>query len=70
MEAHKTDIIFLEKQRFRQRWLWLLLIFSPLLLGAAVVYQVILGIPFGHNPAPDVLLIVSVSYTHLTLPTN
>ena len=57
---------FSEKQRFRQWWLWLLVLISPVFLIWAIFQQVVMDVPFGNNPTSD---LVPVSYTHLTLPT-
>lgn len=48
---------FSEKQRFRQWWLWVLLLIGPGFFLWILVQQVGLGVPFGRNPAPDHLLI-------------
>jgi hypothetical protein len=47
-----------ETQRFRQPWLWLLIagIFGVTVWG--FVQQIILGRPFGQNPAPDTVMMV------------
>jgi len=64
-----TDPRFLEVQRYRQWWLLVLLagIFLP--SAWAVIQQVILGVPWGNNPASDgwVLLIAGVSGLGLPL---
>ncbi len=52
------NILFIEKQQFRQPWLWVLLIGLCLLTLWGFVQQVILGVPWGNKPAPDGLLIV------------
>lgn len=52
------NILFVEKQQFRQPWIWVLLIGLCLLTLWGFIQQVILGIPWGNNPAPDALLIV------------
>lgn len=52
------NILFQEKQQFRQTWLWLLLIGILLVALWSLVQQVVLQIPFGNNPAPDFALVL------------
>ncbi len=47
--------VFSEKQRFNQWWLWLLIIAVTGVIFWGFVQQIIMGIPFGNNPAPDVV---------------
>ncbi|MBR9920368.1 MAG: hypothetical protein GYB31_05955 [Bacteroidetes bacterium] len=49
--------IYREVQKFNQPWIWIILIGLQLLFLWGIVQQVILGKPFGTNPAPDLLLI-------------
>ena len=53
-----ADILFRETQRFRQIWIWALLIAISGLIIYAMVQQLVLGRAFGSNPAPDLVLIV------------
>ena len=58
-----SKILFKETQRFKQKWV-IVIIAIPLVITLwGVVQQVILGKPFGNNPAPDwvVLLTLLVS---------
>lgn len=55
-ESH--GIIFSEVQQFRQVWIWLLVGFLAVLAWFSAVWQVLLGRPFGTNPAPDLLVLV------------
>lgn len=48
-----ADCLFREVQRFRQVWLWALLLAIAALGIWGAVQQLLLGIPFGNNPAPD-----------------
>jgi hypothetical protein len=50
------NILFIEKQQFRQPWLWVLLMVFCLFTLWGFIQQIILGIPWGSNPAPDGLL--------------
>lgn len=45
--------VFIERQRFTQIWIWLLVLSIFALTVFGIYYQLILGIPFGNNPAPD-----------------
>jgi len=52
-----SEVLFREVQRFRQPWLWLLLLAgllpAVLIIGVGVVEQILLGRPFGDRPLPD-----------------
>lgn len=51
-----NNVIYREEQRFRQVWIWLLLL---LVVGVAwwgFLQQIVLGKAFGSNPAPDVVM--------------
>ncbi|MGO3706404.1 MAG: hypothetical protein ACTJGD_01075 [Mesonia hippocampi] len=49
--------MLIEKQRFRQIWLWIILIGINAMMLYGFVQQIIFKIPFGDNPGPDILLI-------------
>jgi len=53
-------VFFREIQHFRQWWLWLLILGISGVTLYAMVQQLILGTPFGDNPASDTVLIVIV----------
>ena len=57
-EEVDTGILFRETQHFRQVWLWALLLSISLLMIYSMVQQLILGKPFGNNPASDPVLVV------------
>lgn len=48
---------FREVQRFRQWWLWAILLAPVPLLAYLVYKQLILGRPWGNHPVPDCVLI-------------
>jgi len=50
------NIIFSETQRFRQKWISLLLMLLIMLFVYGIIRQTIFDIPFGDNPAPSWLL--------------
>jgi hypothetical protein len=47
---------FIETQRPRQAWLWAIMLVSLGLVAWGFVQQVIMGIPWGEDPAPDIVL--------------
>jgi hypothetical protein len=51
-------VIFHEVQRFRQWWVWLLLLFGAGLAWYGAVQQIVLKKPFGSHPAPDAVMIM------------
>src|SRR6187402_1627680 len=54
----KDEVLFSEIQHFRQWWLWTLLLGLNALNFFGIYMQLILGQPFGDNPASDTTLIV------------
>jgi hypothetical protein len=50
--------LFREEQRFNHPLIWILLIGIQGMFIYGIIQQVILGKPFGTNPAPDLLLIL------------
>lgn len=56
--ANSEYPLYRETQRFRQVWLWALILLIPLLTIYGLVQQVVLGKPFGTNPAPDTVLVI------------
>lgn len=46
-------VLYRETQRFRQWWVWVLLLVVAAAAWWAFIQQIILGRPFGQNPAPD-----------------
>lgn len=53
-----TSEYFSERQRFRQIWLWAILAGLGLLFVWAFIQQIIMGIPWGNNPASDTGLLI------------
>ena len=50
-------LLFKEEQRFKQSWLWVILIVTAILPLYGIYQQIILGKPFGNNPMSDGALI-------------
>lgn len=53
------NILFVEKQQFRQTWIWIILIGIFLLTLWGFIQQVVLGVPWGDNPGSDTIMIIS-----------
>lgn len=60
--------LFTETQRFRQWWLWLLVLVVSSISWWALYVQIIEGHPFGDNPAPDWVVWVIFSLMGLAFP--
>ncbi len=58
---------FEEEQRFRQPWIWVIVLSSVVVLlvifGYGLIQQIILKEPFGDNPASDTGLIIAAAIT-------
>lgn len=64
----QEDVIFREVQQPRQIWLWILLLAIATLMWFGFIKQVIFGIPFGNNPAPNIMLIILWGILGIILP--
>jgi len=53
-----SRVEFREAQKFRQWWMWLILGITGLIPVYGIYKQLIMGEPFGNNPAPDYILII------------
>lgn len=60
-------ILFSEKQRFTQWWLWIIFIGIIGTTSYGICSQLILGKPFGNNPASDAGLLISLAFVLLLL---
>ena len=56
----EEDYIFKEQQRFKQWWLWLIILGIDGLLIYGAVQQLIIGMPFGEQPMSNTGLILAV----------
>lgn len=52
-----TELVFKEKQKFRELAFFILIILIQLLFLTGLVVQVIFGIPWGTRPASDIVLL-------------
>jgi hypothetical protein len=53
-----SKVLYCEVQRFRQPWLWILILSISAIAIWGMIQQLFLGEPFGNNPAPDTILII------------
>jgi hypothetical protein len=53
-----SEVFFKEEQRFRQLWLWAIIILASIIPWIGMIFQVILGHKFGNNPGPEWLIIL------------
>jgi hypothetical protein len=51
------DVFYREIQRFRQLWIWVVVIFLMGLSWFSFIQQIISKVPFGTRPAPDLVVI-------------
>ena len=65
---NNTQLLYSEKQRFRQWWLWLLVLIGPVLFAWFILQQIILNSPAGNNPANDFVLLISGGIFGIGLP--
>lgn len=54
-----SGVYFKEEQKFNQWWIWMLMIMLSGLWIWQMVQQIFMGIPFGNNPAPDLVVILT-----------
>jgi hypothetical protein len=66
--GRSSDVVFREVQRFRQPWLWVVILAIVGLVVWAVVQQFGYGEPFGTNPMSDTGLIVVALVFGVGLP--
>jgi len=57
----RNDILFQEKQKFNQWWVWLIVICLNSVLIFGFYRQVIAGLPFGDNPMSDNALLLTLT---------
>jgi len=63
-----TDIIFREAQRPRHWYFWVFLVFLILLTWAMAIFQLLLGVPVGNNPASDLEMVVIFILAGIAFP--
>jgi hypothetical protein len=62
------EILFRERQRFTQFWLWVLVLGIAVIFWAGFVYQVLLGGALGNRPVPDIQLSIMLALLGFGLP--
>ena len=60
IENNNNNRFYREIQRFRQLWLWILILSIAAITLWGMIQQLFLGKPFGNNPAPDIVLVIIV----------
>jgi hypothetical protein len=68
MTDHIFDVRFREEQRFRQWWIWLLILPLAAFSWWGFVQQIILDQPFGSNPGPDWVIWLTLLLVGIGLP--
>ena len=61
-------ILFREEQRFRQFWLWAVILGAAAIFWAGFIYQIILGGELGKRPVSDVQLVVLFALMGIGMP--
>lgn len=59
---------FREEQRFRQLWVWILILGGSLVPWVIAWQQLIRGRPVGDNPAPDHVMLILLVVVGIALP--
>ncbi len=66
--SFSSSALYRETQSFRQWWMWALVLIIAAMSLYGAVQQLILGRPFGNNPAPDGWMIVIAIVVGIGLP--
>lgn len=64
----EKTIIFSENQKFRQLWLWFVIVSAAGLTFYSFIYQIVLGKNFSNSPISNSKLILTVLLSGLSLP--
>jgi hypothetical protein len=62
-----SGVYFKEEQKFRQVWIWMLLLALSGIWVWQMIQQVFMGIPFGNNPASNLGVILTGIFPVLTI---
>jgi hypothetical protein len=68
IKVNSEHPLYRETQYFRQPWIWALVLCISLISIYGAVQQLILGKPFGSNPAPDTVMVIIAVIIGLGLP--
>jgi hypothetical protein len=66
--GRQEEIAYEEVQRVKQLWIWILALVLIGLSWWAFIQQVLLGKPFGSNPAPDLVVVILLVVFGVCLP--
>ena len=58
----ENEIIFSESQRFKQWWLWIILLGVDVLFLYIIFQQLVLGKPFGGKPMTNLMLVMTTGF--------
>lgn len=61
-----AEIYFTEKQKFTQKWLWIVMLGILLMFGVFLIIQLGFGIPVGNNPTSDEDMIARTAFILLS----
>ncbi|GAB3201666.1 hypothetical protein ABID22_001418 [Pontibacter aydingkolensis] len=61
-------ILYSEQQRFKQFWLWAIILGAAAIFWAGFIYQVLLGEQFGNRPVSDVQLAILFALMGVGMP--
>ncbi|WP_299825342.1 DUF6141 family protein [uncultured Pontibacter sp.] len=61
-------ILYREQQRFKQFWLWVVILGTTAIFWAGFIYQVLLGGAFGNRPVADVQLAILFALIGVGMP--
>jgi len=64
----ESGVLFSEEQRFGQWWVWVLVFAVAVVEWLGFIIQIILGRPFGNNPAPDWVVWLLLILVGILLP--
>jgi hypothetical protein len=62
------DLAYHEVQQFRQIWIVLIVAFLAAIAWYTFAVQIILGEPFGTNPAPDIVVLIILAIFGIAFP--
>ena len=61
-------VVFSEEQRFRQIWILILIAFIAAIAWYSFIQQIVMGSPFGNNPAPDSVVLIILAVFGIIFP--
>lgn len=68
MDLRREKVFFHEVQKFTQIWLWLIILFITGLAWFGFIRQILIRIPFGQHPAPNIVMIITWVIAGVFLP--